>query len=138
MEARQVLLAIRRSQSRTAYTIALRAKGFRVMTADHGLECLEVLNLISPDVIVIEPELLWGGGDGVLAILSENPERQRIPVLVLTTGSNRSAVYSVSQFPVSDFCVQPVAPEQLTACIVNLTGGSKSRFTAVFNEQPSS
>jgi CheY-like chemotaxis protein len=114
MNHKKVLLGIRRSLSRRAYVLDLTCRGFEVATADDGLQCLDVLRRFPPDVIVIEPELLWGGGDGVLAVLHESPEWRELPVLVLTTDRNRSAMYSISQFPVNDFWVQPVPPERLT------------------------
>lgn len=114
MRRRRVLLAIRRSNSRTEFQQDLNRNGFDVVTADHGLECLRIFHGFSPDVIVIEPELPWGGGDGVLDVIREDPRLCEVPVLVLTTNRNRAAIYSISQFSISDFWVHPIAPWQLT------------------------
>lgn len=91
--------------------------------ADDGLQFLDVLHQFTPDVLVIEPELLWGGGDGVVAVLRENPETQSVPVLVLTTDINRSAVYRISQFPVGDYLTQPVTSVRLTESVSRLASG---------------
>lgn len=120
MLPRKVLLAIRRSRSRSEYSIDLRRHGFDIATADNGVECLNVLGAFVPDVLVIEPELLWGGGDGVLAILNEDLNLAGLPVLVLTTDLNRASVYSISQFHVNDFWVQPVTSERLTSRVTRL------------------
>ena len=48
-----------------AYSQHLTQRGASVSTARTGLECLEKLMQSVPDVLVLEPELLWGGGDGV-------------------------------------------------------------------------
>lgn len=114
MRRRKVLLAITRSKSRTEFRLDLIRNGFDVVTADNGLECLQSFQSFSPDVIVIEPELLWGGGDGVLDVIREDPVLSEVPVLALTTKCNRTAIYSISQFAISDFWVQPIAPTQLT------------------------
>jgi len=114
MRRRKVLLAITRSKSRTEFGLDLNRNGFEVVTADNGLECLQIFQSFSPDVIVIEPELLWGGGDGVLDLIRDDPVLSDVPVLVLTANCNRTAIYSISQFSISDFWVQPIAPSQLT------------------------
>lgn len=114
MRRRKVLLAITRSKSRTEFRLDLCRNGFDVVTADNGLECLQIFQSFTPDVIVIEPELLWGGGDGVLDVIREDPVLSEVPVLALTTKCNRTAIYSISQFAISDFWVQPIGPAQLT------------------------
>jgi len=130
MWPRKVLLAVRRSQSRNEYALDLKLHGFDVAIADNGLECLDVLERFVPDVVVIEPELLWGGGDGVLAVISDMPELRSVPVLLLTTDCNRSAMYSISQFPVSDFWIQPVSAERLTGRVARLALGDHWPLTA--------
>lgn len=137
MWPRKVLLAVRRSRSRNEYALDLKRHGFNVVTADNGLECLDVLGRFVPDVIVIEPELLWGGGDGVLAVISDMPELRSVPVLLLTTDCNRSAMYSISQFSISDFWVHPVSAERLTGRVARLALGDQWPLTAESPRRPS-
>lgn len=108
-----VLLAIRPTQDRRDYSSALRRIGFEVRVADHGLDCLEVLEDFIPDVAVIEPELPWGGGDGVLSIMNSNQDLRIVPVVVLTADGNRSALYSISRYLIKDFLKQPVSAARL-------------------------
>lgn len=129
MWPRRVLLAVRRSQSRSEYALDLKWHGFEVAIADHGLECLDILGRYVPNVIVIEPELLWGGGDGVLAVISDMPELRSVPVLLLTTDCNRTAMYSIAQFSISDFWVHPVSPERLTGRVTRLALGDRLPLT---------
>lgn len=120
MWSQSVLLAVRRSQSRSDYEIELRQHGFDVTTADDGLASLQALRQFTPDLVIIEPELLWGGGDGVVAALRDNPTTRGVPVLVLTTDSSRSAVYRISQFPIADFLMQPVSADRLIGRVARL------------------
>ncbi|MBS0206491.1 MAG: hypothetical protein JSS49_26685 [Planctomycetes bacterium] len=131
---RKLLLAIRRSQWRTALALSLRQNDVEVVTADHGIECLHVLSHFRPDTVVVEPELLWGGGDGVLAIIGENPQLDDVRTLVLTTDLNRSSLYSISQFRVSDFWVQPVSPQQVLTRILQLTPETQPPMAAEVQE----
>ena len=72
------------------YGWLLTSYGFRVDKAGDALECLDKLRRSVPDLLILELELPWGGGDGVLAILREDP--RLLPARVVLT----SAVASVS------------------------------------------
>jgi CheY-like chemotaxis protein len=58
------------------YREPLAEEGFDVVAALSGLECVDRLRERVPDVLVLEPQLPWGGGDGVLAMMGETPEFQ--------------------------------------------------------------
>lgn len=58
-------------------------RGYQVELAADGLECLAALERVPPDVLLLEQELLWGGGEGVLACLRES--RCRWPETVILT-----------------------------------------------------
>lgn len=53
------------------YREPLSRKGFELVTAVSGLECVARLRECVPKVLVPEPQSPWGGGDGVLAMMSE-------------------------------------------------------------------
>ena len=44
-----------------------------------GLECAARLRECVPDVLVLEPQLPWGGGEGVLAMMGEVPSLRLFP-----------------------------------------------------------
>ena len=67
-----VLIAEADRDLRDAYVRFLAGLGFEVDTATDGLECLSKLRRILPDGLILDLELLWGGGEGVLAILRED------------------------------------------------------------------
>jgi CheY-like chemotaxis protein len=58
-----------------------RNRGHEVAFATSGVECLEVLRDFNPDVILVSYGLQWGGVDGILAVLREDPLLQNIPVV---------------------------------------------------------
>ena len=58
--------------------------GIAMRTARGGVECLAELRRSTPDVLVLDAELPWGGGDGVLAVMGEDDSLARIPVVVLS------------------------------------------------------
>ena len=60
--------------------------GYEVGIASSGLECLD--EILGADVLILEFELLWGGGDGVLARMREEPLMPEIPVVLVSDKTN--------------------------------------------------
>lgn len=82
-------------------------RGFQVAVAADALQCLEALRRVPPDVMVLERELLWGGGDGVLACLRQ--ERLRWPQTVILASSEfaESAAFCSLEPPVKAVLQRP-------------------------------
>jgi DNA-binding response OmpR family regulator len=57
--------------------------GYGAEIASDGLDCMAILRNLQPDVVVIEAGLLWGGSDGVIALMNEDPTLFDIPVIVV-------------------------------------------------------
>jgi DNA-binding response OmpR family regulator len=69
----------------------LAARGHDVETAADALQCIEQLRATSPSVLVLDPEILWGGGDGVLEWLQDEEPIVRVTV-VLTNGHSSGRI----------------------------------------------
>jgi DNA-binding response OmpR family regulator len=82
MKPIRVLLADHESSLRTLYVNALPMYGFEVATAASGLDCVALLRSFRPDVLVLEPDLPWGQGEGVLARMREDAEVPSVPFLL--------------------------------------------------------
>lgn len=67
--------------------------GYHVETAADGLECWSKLRARSPDALVLDVDILWGGGDGVLARLQEDADGAVAPA-VFVTGDDAPDVLS--------------------------------------------
>ena len=91
-----------------SYGRHLSEHGATVTTATTGLECAARLRDSAPDVLVLEPNLLWGGGDGVLAVIAEEPELRPTVVMLLAQGRERSLLYRLSSFRVDDYQMKPL------------------------------
>jgi carbon storage regulator len=117
MESVRILIADRDAFLLAAYHDHLSRYGAVVVTATTGLECLERLRDFAPDVLVLEPAILWGGGEGVLAAIDDEPQIRPAAVLLITNGGDRSLLYRLSPYRVDDYRIKPIAPRQLTQCI---------------------
>ncbi len=76
-------------QYRETYDWLLRSYGFEVTVAGTGLECLERLYHRVPDLLVLDMEMPWGGGEGVLWAIRGEP--WLLPGRVVLTRSRESA-----------------------------------------------
>jgi hypothetical protein len=64
---------------------------------NNGIGCMFTLKNHSIDLLVVEQDLLWGGADGVLSLMREDPDLQEIPAVMLTTPNDHDPVRSVSK-----------------------------------------
>jgi len=75
---------------RMANERALSKAGFEVSTAADGEEALQVVNDKLPDIILLDMMLPKISGPEVLRALKANPATMNIPVIVLTSLSQRN------------------------------------------------
>ncbi len=75
---------------RVANERALSKAGYQVSTAADGEEALQVANAQLPDVILLDIMLPKLSGTEVLKALKANPATMHIPVIVLTSLSQRN------------------------------------------------
>ena len=125
----RVLIADSDEFTATSYADCLRQRGASVTTASTGLECLARLHDVTPDVLVIEPELVWGGGDGVLAVIDEQPELRPKYVVLVSYARDRSLLHRVSRFKADDYQVKPLSAARLANRLSRLLGSQPSPAT---------
>jgi DNA-binding response OmpR family regulator len=90
------------------YRMFLTESGYTVETAVDGLDCLAKLRSVTPAVLVLDRDLRWGGGDGVLARLREAYEGLDVPVIFTTAGDRRTGPGDVAP-PVVRVLTKPFA-----------------------------
>jgi DNA-binding response OmpR family regulator len=110
------------------YREPLLREGFELGTAVSGLECVARLRECVPDVLVLEPHMPWGGGDGVLAIMGESPDLAMVPVMILTSCRDPHVVKGVAHFPINDYHVKSLAPDRLAGRLRSLLHHPRQRF----------
>jgi CheY-like chemotaxis protein len=66
----------------------LSKRGHEVDVAANGLQCIDRLRMSCPTVLVLDPDIPWGGGDGVLEWLSREEPLNPL-VVVLTNGHSQ-------------------------------------------------
>jgi DNA-binding response OmpR family regulator len=86
----EVLIADHDVELAMLYSRFLARHGFSAETVTGGLECLRRIRQLSPDVLVLDRDLPWGGGDGVVACLRE--EGVSVPVILTTWSTSPDMV----------------------------------------------
>ncbi len=107
--SRTLLIAESDAELCDLYAMFFTEYGYEVETATDGLDCLEKLRRLSPSVLLLDQELHWGGGDGVLAWLREQRPRPDIPVVLTTQADYPPDVLSEFEPPVVKFLPKPFA-----------------------------
>jgi DNA-binding response OmpR family regulator len=125
----RVLIADPDESLHPLYQEYLAQEGFEVVTALSALECVSRLHECVPHVLVLEPQLPWGGGEGVLAIMGEVPRLAIVPVMLLTSCRDPQVLDRVARFPISDYQVKPLAPDRLAGRLRTLLDHPRLRFT---------
>ena len=111
----------------SSYSRHLRDRGAVVSTAATALECVQRLRDSVPEVLVLEPAILWGGGDGVLAVMDEDEWLRPRFVMVVAHRRDRTRLYCLSSFPVDDYQARPLSANELAARIDTLLSSDTNR-----------
>lgn len=125
----RVLMADPDESLQLVYRGPLLHEGFELATAVSGLECVARMRERTPDLLVLEPQLPWGGGEGVLATIGEVSKLANVPVMILTSCRDSRLLEAVSRFPISDYQIKPLAPDRLAERLRTILAHPKLRFT---------
>ena len=93
--------------------LGLEQSGYSVHIANSGITCVAKMRCMTPEVLLLDPDLLWGGGDGVLALMVTNAVLVQIPVLLLVTLETNMALANSLRTTVSDVLSLPSSKEAI-------------------------
>lgn len=108
MSSVRVLLAGPNNYRWRSYQETLNEAGFTARLTSDGLECVAVLRAFRPDVLVLDPNIPWGGGDGVLAIRDEELGLNHNLVVLVTASCDPRLLYRMSDYAIDDLVWQPI------------------------------
>jgi DNA-binding response OmpR family regulator len=74
--------------------------GYQVISASDGLECSRKLRQQKPQAVVLDQDLRWGGSEGVLAVMRDDPVLCRIPVILTFRPTASFPVFDLVSLPV--------------------------------------
>lgn len=70
------------------YRRFFKAMGYDVQTAVGGVDCVELLRNYSPHILVLDMELPWGGGEGVLERMRDDARIKPRAMVLVSSGDH--------------------------------------------------
>ncbi len=102
--------------------------GWPVQTAGGGLECLAQLRQRVPRLLILDVPLPWGGPDGLLAVMRDDPRLCHVPVILTSTSACSDIPAGLASPPVVRALWKPF-PLQTLLEIVRVATGSRKQLS---------
>jgi CheY-like chemotaxis protein len=120
--SRRVLLVDDEDSLRKVLKDLLEREGYEVSEARDGVQDLDQVDRIGPDVIVLDLNLPGLDGYGVLTQLRSRPATAEIPVIVLTAKGDEDNEVRVFELGADDFLQKPFRARALSARLEAVLG----------------
>jgi two-component system, OmpR family, response regulator len=91
----------------------LTRKGYSPLAAHGGDECIQILQAVTPDLILLDIMMEPMDGWETLEKIKENPATKEIPVLMFSAKKITPAEAQEHSINIDDFVSKPVSPSQL-------------------------
>jgi CheY-like chemotaxis protein len=125
-DSRPCVLLVEDDRSVRRYLeVTLQRSGYRVLTAEDGLEAMKVAMSSAIDIVVTDAVMPNLSGQQLAAFLRRNPKLSSIPIVLLTGQENKAGSAS-DDGAIDAFLYKPVKADALMNCIGNLV---KSQHT---------
>ena len=100
------------------FLAVLESQPYRLQTARDGKRCLEMLEIERPVLLILDLLMPRMDGFAVIRFLRENPEYDKLPIMVLTTvvedaSRRRYELETGMGMDVQDYIQKPVLPGEL-------------------------
>lgn len=99
--------------------------GYDALLANSGREALELAEVETLDLIVVDMRMMDMDGLSLLQALTENPKTQPIPKIMLTAGSGTDIVSEARAAGAVDCLYKPLNFEMLQSILENCDNGTQ-------------
>lgn len=93
----------------------LQKEGFTVLTAEKGVQALEIARAAEPDLILLDLMLPDMGGFDICRILRNDETTVHIPIIIITAKSADTDIVSGLELGADDYITKPFSPKVLVA-----------------------
>ncbi len=87
---------------------------YDVLLASSGLQCIDVMQRHSVDLVLLDIKMPIMDGIKTLELIRKRPDLMDIPVIFLTASSDRETVVKAGLMGVKDYIKKPFMPQDLT------------------------
>ena len=125
-DSRPCVLLVEDDRSVRRYLeVTLQRAGYRVRTAEDGLEAMKVALSSAIDVVVTDAIMPNLSGQQLAAFLRKNPKLSSIPIVLLTGQENKAAL-ATGDVTIDAFLYKPVKADDLKNCVGKLVKSSRA------------
>ena len=100
----------------------LEQKGYIVLTAVSGMECLTILRSKSVDLILLDIEMPVMNGIKTLEKIRKQEKLINIPVMFLTADANEDTVIKAGMLSVAGYVKKPYMPREFLERVGRIIG----------------
>ncbi|WP_462186535.1 MULTISPECIES: response regulator transcription factor [unclassified Frankia] len=108
---------------RQLVVVNLELEGFEVHTAVDGVDCLEMVREVAPQVITLDIMMPRMNGWDVAARLREEPDTAAIKMIMLTARAQEADVKRGVRVGVDYYLTKPFDPDELIGVVQRLAAG---------------
>jgi putative two-component system response regulator len=102
---------------REGLQLLLEAEGYKVLSAIHGLDALQQMEVASPDLILSDISMPEMDGYEFYEVVRQRSDWITIPFIFLTARGERADVFASKKLGVEDYLVKPVDTKELVTTI---------------------
>ena len=105
--------------------VTLQRSGYRVLTAEDGLQAMKVAMSSAIDLVVTDAVMPNLSGPQLAAFIRRNPKLSTIPIVLLTGHENKTAL-TTADGTIDAFLYKPVKADDLKNCVGKLVKSSRA------------
>ncbi|MCP1312821.1 MULTISPECIES: diguanylate cyclase [unclassified Halomonas] len=99
------------------HALVLEQAGMTVKRAHHPAEAFEALDYFSPDLMLVDMYMPVCSGEELATIVRQQTEYVGLPILYLSSETDRQKQLTAMNAGVEGFITKPVAPEELVSAV---------------------
>ena len=117
-----VLVAHDEPITRSMYRLVLERNGFKVNHANDGVDTLLQVELVNPDVVIVDVQMPQLNGIDVCRKLREQPETADLPIILCDTKPSSASPVKVAPAKASKFLGKHFSSKRLLNVVRELLG----------------
>lgn len=120
MRSSRILIVDDDADHRHLLANILRAEGYWLQEAADGMEALETIEAVPPDLVLLDLDMPRMDGFAVSARLKSNPQTRLLPVVIVTSLETLPTRLRALELGVDEFLNKPVVPAELRTRVRSL------------------
>lgn len=101
----------------TTYRVVFDRMGYSVVVARNGIECLDMIDEVKPDLVILDVLLPGLSGSEVCRSIKETAKTTAIPVIAITASVSGDTRKRMSEVGADDFLLKPIDVSDLNRVI---------------------